>query len=98
VLTIITLRIVPVAPFTVINIIAGISDIRLRDFAIGNLIGMIPGVAAIAFLADRIVASLRDPSATSIIILIAVIIVLMLGLVSLRHWLRRKHARREQQA
>jgi phosphatidylserine/phosphatidylglycerophosphate/cardiolipin synthase-like enzyme/uncharacterized membrane protein YdjX (TVP38/TMEM64 family) len=98
VLTIITLRIVPVAPFTVINIIAGISDIRLRDFALGNLIGMIPGVTAIAFLADRIIASLQDPSATSIIILIAVILVLMLGLVSLRHWLRRKHARREQQA
>jgi uncharacterized membrane protein YdjX (TVP38/TMEM64 family) len=33
VLTIVALRIVPVAPFTVINIIAGISAIRLREFA-----------------------------------------------------------------
>ncbi|MGD8582168.1 MAG: VTT domain-containing protein [Gammaproteobacteria bacterium] len=98
VLTIITLRIVPVAPFTVINIIAGVSDIRLRDFAVGSFIGMIPGVIGIAFLADRIVASLREPDAGSIIVLIAVIIALLLGLVSLRHWLRRKQARREQQA
>ena len=60
VLTIITLRIVPVAPFTVINIIAGISEIRLRDFAIGSFIGMVPGVMAISLLADRIIASLID--------------------------------------
>jgi uncharacterized membrane protein YdjX (TVP38/TMEM64 family) len=98
VLTIITLRIVPVAPFTVINVIAGVSDIRLRDFAIGNFIGMIPGVISIAFLADRIIASLREPGATSIIVLIAVIVALVLGLVSLRRWLRRKQARRAQQA
>jgi uncharacterized membrane protein YdjX (TVP38/TMEM64 family) len=97
VLTIITLRIVPVAPFTVINIIAGVSEIRLRDFAIGNFIGLIPGVFGIAFLADRIIASLREPNITSIIILVAVILVLLLGLGSLRYWLRRKRALRQQQ-
>ncbi|NNJ96735.1 MAG: TVP38/TMEM64 family protein [Gammaproteobacteria bacterium] len=90
VLTITTLRVVPVAPFTVINIIAGISDIRLRDFAIGSFIGMLPGVMAISLLADRIIASLKNPSTTSIIVLVAVIALVVVSLAGLRYWINRK--------
>ena len=90
VLTTMTLRIVPVAPFTVINIIAGISEIRLRDFAIGSFIGMVPGVMAISLLADRIIASLRDPSATSILVLVAAIALVVMSLIGLRYWIQRK--------
>ena len=90
VLTIITLRIVPVAPFSVINIIAGASAIRLRDFALGSFLGMIPGVVSIAILADRLVASLRDPSPQSILILAAAIALVILSLLGLRQWSRRK--------
>ena len=78
------------APFSVINVIAGVSDIRLRDFAIGGLIGLLPGVIATAFLADRIVASLRDPTPTQILILLAAIGLVILAMTGLRYWLRRK--------
>ena len=90
IITIITLRIVPVAPFSVINVIAGVSDIRLRDFALGSFIGMLPGVLAMGLLTDRVVASIREPSVTSIIVAIAVGIVAVVGLLGLRHWLRRQ--------
>lgn len=95
VLTIATLRIVPVAPFIVINVIAGVSEIRLRDFAIGSLLGMTPGVVAIAFLADRMVAFLRDPSLTSVAVLVAVVVVVVSGLVGLRKLLRGKRIEHE---
>ncbi len=95
VLTIITLRIVPVAPFSVINVIAGASAIRLRDFALGSFLGMIPGVVSIAILADRLVASLRDPSPQSILILLAAIVLVILSLLGLRHWSRRKRLTRQ---
>ena len=95
VLTIITLRIVPVAPFTVINVIAGISEIRLRDFAIGSFIGMLPGVMAISLLADRIIASLRDPSLTSVLVLVAVIALVVAVLAGLRYWANRKRENQE---
>ncbi len=90
VLTIITLRIVPVAPFSVINVIAGATAIRLRDFALGSFLGMIPGVVSIAILADRLVASLRDPSPQSILVLLAAIVLVILTLFGLRQWSRRK--------
>ena len=96
IITIITLRIIPVAPFSVINVIAGVSDIRFRDFAVGSLIGMIPGVIAIGLLADRMIASLRDPTMTQIVILVAVAAVVLSALYALRRWLRRKHSRQNE--
>jgi uncharacterized membrane protein YdjX (TVP38/TMEM64 family) len=93
-LTVATLRVVPVAPFTVINVIAGVSGVSLRDFAIGSLIGLAPGVIAFAFLADRLVASLQQPGATSILTLIGTMAMVILGLVGLRHWIRRRRTQR----
>ena len=36
-LAVITVRIVPVAPFSVVNLIAGVSEIRWRDFALDRI-------------------------------------------------------------
>jgi phospholipase D1/2 len=88
ILTMVTLRIVPIAPFSVINVVAGVSDIRFRDFAIGNFLGMIPGVVAIAFVADRALVSLSDPSTTTIVAALAVLVAAMAGLAAVRRWLR----------
>jgi phosphatidylserine/phosphatidylglycerophosphate/cardiolipin synthase-like enzyme/membrane protein DedA with SNARE-associated domain len=94
--TIITLRVVPVAPFAVINLIAGASEIRFRDFAIGSLIGMVPGVLAAGFLTDRVVASLREPGATTIGTAVVAIAIVAAGLLGLRHWLRKSSRRNAQ--
>jgi uncharacterized membrane protein YdjX (TVP38/TMEM64 family) len=87
-LTTITLRIVPVAPFPVINLIAGVSKVRPRDFALGSLIGLLPGVLVSAVLTDRVVASLRDPSASVILGASIAVVLLGFGLLALRRWLR----------
>lgn len=89
-LTVVTLRIVPVAPFTVINVIAGVSEIRFRDFALGSFIGLLPGVIGIAFLADRVSASLEAPSASSLLWLAAAVAAVVALLLSLRHFLGRR--------
>ena len=89
---VITLRIVPVAPFTIINITAGVSGIRLRDFALGTVVGLLPGVVAISLLADRIAASLRRPDLGSFAALAASVVAVGFGLVFFRRWIRRKRA------
>ena len=94
-MAVITFRIVPVAPFSVINLIAGVSEIRLRDFALGTFIGMIPGVAAVVLLADRISVSLRLPDLGNFTALCVVVVLVVSGLVGLRRWMRRKHAQRD---
>lgn len=93
VITITFVRIVPVAPFTVINLIAGASHIRLRDFSLGTLLGLIPGITAIALLTDRIQATITNPDLPTVLLLVLVIAA-MLGLgYALSRIMRHHHAR-----
>jgi uncharacterized membrane protein YdjX (TVP38/TMEM64 family) len=44
------LRATPVVPFPVLNYLMGATPLRLRDFAAGSLVGMLPGTIAYAWL------------------------------------------------
>lgn len=90
ILTMVTLRIVPVAPFSIVNVVAGVSEIRLRDFAIGNLFGMLPGIVAVAFVTDRALTSLRDPSWSTIAMTVGVAAATLLIVSALGRLLRPK--------
>ncbi|MDQ3453171.1 MAG: VTT domain-containing protein, partial [Actinomycetota bacterium] len=41
---------VPVLPFTAINYAAGLTAVRLRDYALGTALGIIPGTVAFVAL------------------------------------------------
>ena len=94
-MAVVTFRIVPVAPFSVINLIAGVSEIRFRDFALGTFIGMVPGVTAIVFLADRISEALRMPDLGHFVALVVAVSMVAGGLFGFRRWLQRKRDGRE---
>lgn len=90
ILTMLAVRLLPVAPFTVVNMVAGASHIRFRDFTIGSLLGMLPGALAIALFIDRVIATMRDPTPLSFGILIAVLTLIGLGVLGIRWWLRKR--------
>ena len=71
-LTMLAVRIIPVAPFTIINLVAGASHIQLRDFLLGTLFGMIPGLFGIALLTDRVEATIQSPDWQTLLTLIGV--------------------------
>lgn len=54
-------RIVPIAPFSMINIVAGASHIGWRDFLLGTMIGLSPGILVTSAFVDRAVAAMRHP-------------------------------------
>ena len=54
-------RLLPVAPFSIVNSVAGASHIGWRDFLLGTVLGMAPGIALTALFIDRAVAVVRDP-------------------------------------
>ena len=95
---VITFRIVPVAPFSVVNLIAGASEIRLQDYILGTLVGMLPGLLAMVILADRLSALLSRPTRVQLVILGAVIGVVIVGMFGLRRWLRRRQSRESSEA
>ena len=52
------LRLIPIAPFTLVNLVVGASGIELRQFVIGTLISMTPGIVLICLSVDRARAAL----------------------------------------
>lgn len=89
-LAVITIRVLPVAPYTVVNFIAGASHIGLRDFVLGSVIGLTPGIFAITILGDRLGNSIRHPGLLNLSV-VAGLVVLFAGLnVLVRHRLGRR--------
>lgn len=78
-LTIAILRLVPVAPFTVVNAAAGAFKVGAGKFALGTAIGMTPGVLALTAVTDRFMKSIFNPSLSNILILIVAAIVFFVG-------------------
>ena len=87
-LTVITLRIVPVAPFTVINLVAGASHIRFRDLWLGTFLGMAPGALALSFFADGMVGVLRAPNVRTIAWVGVLAVFLAGGGILASRWIR----------
>lgn len=81
------IRIIPVAPFSIINMIAGISHVRFRDYLIGTVIGMAPGIFAITVLGDRLVSMIRDPSPANVMLFIGVAVFVGVVLVTIKRFL-----------
>lgn len=82
------LRLVPVAPFVVVNAVAGASRISLRDFALGTLLGMAPGMLALAVFSEGLIKTLQQPDTGRLAGLLLLLLLLVAGLIALRHWLR----------
>ncbi|WP_175687156.1 VTT domain-containing protein [Burkholderia anthina] len=55
------LRLLPIAPFTIVNLVAGASHIGLRDFLVGTAIGMLPGIVLTVTFAHQLSAAFSHP-------------------------------------
>ena len=55
------IRIMPIAPFGLLNLVAGISGLSFRVFMIGSAIGLLPGLAAVILVSSRFVEALENP-------------------------------------
>lgn len=82
-------RLVPIAPFIVVNIVMGAMRIRPHHFVIGSILGFLPGLLAATVLSDQIAASFGDRAAlnpwTIGAALFAIVALAFLGQRWLRH-------------
>jgi phospholipase D1/2 len=84
--TIIAVRVLPLLPYTFVNLCCGAFGVDARVFVLGTVLGMTPGIAALAVLGERVVAVLREPTPTSVAGLIAVALLLVGAAVALRRF------------
>jgi uncharacterized membrane protein YdjX (TVP38/TMEM64 family) len=52
--TIVSMRLIPAVPFSVINYAAGASAVRVLPYTLASLVGLIPGTAAVVILGDAL--------------------------------------------
>jgi len=68
-LTVLTLRVFPVAPFTLINFFVGATGIRFRDFFLASLVGRIPGIILLTLAGAQVENLLRQPDVIGVVLL-----------------------------
>lgn len=68
-------RLVPSAPFIVVNMAAGVTPMRAFDFAAGTAIGIVPKIALTAFAGSSIVQALNGGGLKHVAWLVAVAVV-----------------------
>jgi len=73
VLAVMMLRVAPVAPFTVINLVCGAARIRFVDYLIGSVLGMAPGIAVLTALGKSLERIIAEPTAGGVALVIAAI-------------------------
>ena len=86
-----TIRMVPIAPFTLVNLAAGSIGVRLRDYTLGTVLGVLPGTLALTAFGRQLRAIVERPTVGNIALLVAVIV----GWVALSLALQRLVARRK---
>jgi phospholipase D1/2 len=79
VLTVAAIRLVPIAPFAVVNAVAGALQVRFIDFVCGTAIGMAPGLLLMSALGHQITQVLIRPT-TFGLMLLAIGIVVWIGI------------------
>jgi phospholipase D1/2 len=86
-LTVLSMRILPIAPFTVVNLIIGASGIRFRDFILASLVGRIPGIVTLTLFGVQLEYFLRRPGFQSLALLaLAVLLMLIVATCLYKHF------------
>ena len=90
--TVMALRVVPVGPFTLVNLFIGASGIRFRDFFLASIVGRLPGIVTLTLFGVQLEYALRQPGLMSLVLLLIVLFAVPLGVA---HLVRKFAAQRD---
>jgi phospholipase D1/2 len=76
--SIIAVRVLPLLPFTLVNLTCGAVNVPLRRFVWGTVLGMAPGVLGMTLVGDRMLAVIKEPTPGAIAGLVVVVVALVL--------------------
>jgi phospholipase D1/2 len=89
-IAVLLVRFLPIAPFSIVNLVAGASHIHFRDFFLGTMLGMGPGILAITVFENSLRRALTDPDPGNFALLGVVLVTIGGGVWYVRRWLARK--------
>jgi uncharacterized membrane protein YdjX (TVP38/TMEM64 family) len=74
VLAVAAVRMVPIAPFTVVNLVAGATRIPLADYLLGTILGMAPGLILMSALGHQIFNMITEPTLSNMLLLLVALL------------------------
>jgi phospholipase D1/2 len=83
IIAIATIRMLPIAPFGLVNVAAGSIGVRFRDFMLGTALGLAPGTLVLCLFGQQVKALWQNPTPLGVLTAIALVaawIALSLGL------------------
>ena len=75
-ITVTLVRLAPLAPFPIVNLVLGAMRVKLWEFVLGTFIGMLPGMIAATVLSEQLAAALEDPTHVNFWVIAAVLLAL----------------------
>ena len=84
ILSIALIRLVPIAPFVVVNLVAGFSKITFFAFFFGSILGMVPGMLAVVWVTEQAQAAFTEPRWQTLLLLFVSVLLLVLLVYFLR--------------
>ena len=94
ILAIALVRLLPVAPYSIVGFLSGVARVHRRDYLFGTALGMTPGIVLYAIFIDRARAVLSAPHPLQwfgLAVAIALVVAMAFGL---RHWRMRRDCAR----
>ena len=58
---------IPIAPFSIVNLVAGSTQISFRQFLLGTALGMTPGILFLSAILNGLEETLRGPTLFSFV-------------------------------
>jgi phospholipase D1/2 len=98
IVTIAAIRMIPLAPFTFVNLIAGALGVPFRDYMLGSALGLTPGMIILAFFGKQARQFWHHPSVSGVLIGIGFALLWLGVTFGLQRWATRRHARRPRSA
>ena len=74
VIAIATIRMLPIAPFAVVNLAAGSIGVRFRDFLIGTALGLAPGIVVLSAFGQQVKSLWEQPTANGLLALAGIVL------------------------
>jgi phospholipase D1/2 len=94
ILAVAIVRVLPIAPFSIVSVAGGIAGIARAPFLIGTALGMLPGILLYAFFADRARELIANPRPLSWAMLSFAAVLIVAVVLLLRFYHRRGERRK----
>lgn len=93
VIAIATVRMLPVAPFAVVNVAAGSVRVRFSDYLLGTALGLAPGIVALCVFANEVKSLWEDPTPRRVLTALAILLAWIAVSLGLQRWVSRRAQR-----